>query len=308
MAKYDVKQMKGVFPAMISLFDAQEEVDVQRTRELTEFLIGRGVHGLYLTGSTGEGFLMDRDERRLVVETVVDQAAGRCPIIVHVGDIGTRKSILCAQDAERAGADAVSSVPPFYWKFSQDDVFNYYRDLSEATSLPMVIYNVPLAGMMGPELILRIAQLPNVKGMKFTGREHDQMSWLKSRLGADFTVFSGCDEMAFSGLSVGADGVIGSFYNAMPELFLGIYNAVQSGDILRGRRLQLIGTEIILESVKYDYFSVMRHMLAWQGMDAGFSRRPFTNYADADLADLKQKLRDIREKYQVTEVEFLKKL
>jgi N-acetylneuraminate lyase len=213
MAKFAMNQMTGVVPAMLSLFDENENVDVQRTRALTEFLIGRGVNGLYLTGSTGEGFMMDHDERKLVVETVIDQVAGRIPTIVHIGDIGTKKSIQLAKHAEAAGADAISSVPPFYWKFSNDDIFNYYKDISEATSLPMVIYSVPLAGSMGMDLIKRIAQLPNVKGLKFTSREHDQMGCLKADLGEDFIIYSGCDEMAMSGLAVGA--LVGILLNAV---------------------------------------------------------------------------------------------
>lgn len=298
MAKFALKDIKGVIPAMITLFDENENVDVKRTRELVEFLIGRGVNGLYLTGSTGEGFLMDAEERKLVVETVISQVAGRVPVIVHVGDIGTKKTIALAEHAYRAGADAISSVPPFYWKFSEEDIYGYYRDVAASTPLPMVIYNVPLAGMMGAELIKRIAKLPNVHGMKFTGRDHDTMSHLKNELGEDFIIYSGCDEMTFSGLAVGADGIIGSFYNVMPEVFLGIYEAVQQGDLRRGRDLQRLGTEIILECVKYDYIALMRNMLGWRGVDAGFSRRPFRNYRDEELTGLKAKLEAMAEKYR----------
>jgi len=303
MAKFSMSQMTGVIPAMITLFDEHENVDVKRTREMTEFLIARGADGLYLTGSTGEGFLMDHEERKLVVETVVDQVAGRIPVIVHVGDIGTRKSIELARHAEAVGADAISSVPPFYWKFSNEDIINYYRDIAQSTSLPMVIYSVPLAGSLGVDLIMQLAKLPNVKGLKFTGKDHDQLNYLKANLPEDFIIYSGCDEMALSGLAVGADGIIGSFYNVMPELFTAIARCIQQSDLKRGLRLQRIGTEIILECIKYDYLALMRNMIAWQGVDAGFSRRPFRNYDDSELDDLKAKLLAIGDKYAVTEDE-----
>ena len=169
----------------------------------------------------------------------------------------------------------------------------------------MVIYNVPLAGVMGIDLLVRLSKLPNVRGLKFTSRDHDQMSHLKDLLGRDFMVYSGCDEMAFSGLSLGADGVIGSFYNVMPELFKEIYAAVRANDIKKGVRLQKIGTEIILEATKYDYLALMRNMLRWQGVDAGFSRRPFRNYKEEELSDFKAKLKALREKYHAVEVKFL---
>lgn len=306
MPKFEMKQITGVIPAMITLFDEHEEVDVKRTEALVEFLIERKVDGLYLTGSTGEGFLMTGEERKLVVETVVRKVAGRIPVIVHVGDIGTKKSIDLAKHAHEAGADAISSVPPFYWKFSEQDIYNFYKDIAEATPLPMIVYNVPLAGLMGTDLLVRLSKIENVKGLKFTGKDHDQMSHLKDILGEDFIIYSGCDEMAFSGLSVGTDGIIGSFYNVMPELFKMIYDCAKCGDMAKGTRLQKIGTEIILAAVKFDYLALMRNMLGWQGIDAGYSRRPFTNYKDSELDGFQQELRGIQAKYNVTEVEFFK--
>ena len=307
MSNFTIDQMTGVIPAMLTLFDENENVDVKRTEDLVDFLLERNVDGFYLTGSTGEGFLMNAEERKLVVETVVNRVAGRKPVIVHVGDIGTKKSIEFAKHAYEAGADAISSVPPFYWKFSEQDIYNYYKDISEATPLPMIIYNVPLAGLMGTDLLIRLAQLPNVKGLKFTGKDHDQMSHLKSVLGKDFIIYSGCDEMAFSGLSVGTDGIIGSFYNVMPELFVKIWNCVRSGDMKEGTRLQRIGTEIILTSIQYDFLALMRNMLKWQGVDAGYSRRPFHNYKEEELVQFKNDLRAIRDRLNITdEVNFMK--
>lgn len=307
MAKFEMKQMTGVIAAMITPFDENENVDVARTQALVDFLLDRDIDGFYLTGSTGEGFLMTADERKLVVETVVQRVAGRKPVIVHVGDIGTRKSIELARHAYEVGADAISSVPPFYWRFSEDDIYNYYKDISEATPLPMIVYNVPLAGLMDTALLLRLAELPNVKGLKFTGKDHDQMSLLKSKLGPDFIVYSGCDEMAFSGLSVGADGIIGSFYNVMPETFKQIYTCAKEGRMADGTRLQHIATEIILEAIKYDFLALIHNMISWQGTDTGLSRRPFHNYSDEDLTAFKEVCRSIGQKYDVKpdEVRFL---
>lgn len=308
MAKFEMKQITGVIAAMITLFDENENVDVKRTENLVDFLLDQGIDGFYLTGSTGEGFLMNADERKLVVETVIKRVAGRKPVVVHVGDIGTKKSIDLAKHAYATGADAVSSVPPFYWKFSENDIYNYYKDLSESTPLPMIVYNIPLAGLMGTDLILRLSKLENVKSLKFTGKDHDQLSHLKEVLGKDFIIYSGCDEMAFSGLAAGADGLIGSFYNVMPELFIKMFHAAQANDMITATRMQRIGTEIILASIKYDYLALMRNMLAWQGIDAGFSRRPFTNYKDSELDAFKADIRAIQAKHQVTEVHFINKM
>ena len=111
MSKFDITAIKGVIPAMVTTFDENEEVDLSRGRALVKYLIEAGVDGLYITGSTGEGFLMTGEERKAFTEAVIDEVKGRIPVIVHVGDIGTKKSIDLAKHAEKAGADAISSVP-----------------------------------------------------------------------------------------------------------------------------------------------------------------------------------------------------
>lgn len=306
MANYKLTDIRGVIPATMTFFDENENVDEQRTRSMVEFLLGAGADGFYLTGSTGECFTMTLEERKQVVDIVIDQVRGRCPVIVHVGDIGTKKSIELARHAEAAGADAISSVPPFYWHFSTDDIYNYYKDISSATSLPMIVYNIQLAGIMDKETLLRIAQLPNVRGLKYTARSHDELGSLKGLLGKDFMIYSGCDEMAFSGLCFGADGIIGSFYNVIPELFKGIYSCVQRSDVKEGIRLQRIADEVIFASLKYDLPSVLHTLLTWRGVDSGYSRRPFKNYTEGETEGLKQALRAIRTDMNAPELDIFK--
>lgn len=303
MGRFDITQIKGIIPAMLSFFDENEKVDVACTQVMTEFLLEHGSNGLYLTGSTGECFTMTAKERNLIVDTVLEQVNGRIPVIVHVGDIGTKKTIELAKHAYEAGADAVSSVPPFYWKFSPDQIYNYYKEVSEATPLPMIVYNIQLAGIMDKELLLKIAGLPNVKGLKYTSRSHDEMGSLKGTLGQDFMIYSGCDEMGFSGLCYGADGLIGSFYNLFPDLYRDIYDKVQASDIPGGMRLQHIADEVIFAALKYDFPSVLRNMLGWRGCKAGYSRRPFANYSDKELAGLKKDILDIKKKFDASELD-----
>lgn len=303
MANFDITQIKGVIPATLTCFDEQENVDLKRTREMTEFMVKAGVNGLYLTGSTGICYTMTAEERAQVVEAVIDQVAGRIPVIVHVGDIGTKKSIELARQAEAAGADAISSVPPFYWSFSAEAIYNYYKDLSESVSIPTVIYNVPLAGLMTRAQLLKIANLPNVKGLKYTARTHDEMGALKRELGEDFMIYSGCDEMAFSGLSFGADGIIGSFYNAIPELYTKLYRCAQERKMAEGMALQAIGDEVIWATLKYNGLSGLYDLMRCRGLDAGFPRRPFITNDTAATEALAADLKQIKEKFQTAELD-----
>ena len=111
--------------------------------------------------------------------------------------------------------------------------------------------------------------------------------------------------MALSGLTVGADGIIGSFYNAMPEVFKRIYACARAGELTQAARLQRIATEIILEAIKYDYMPLLHTMITWQGVDMGYSRRPFYNYSDSELEGFKAQLRLIRDRYHVKPGEVL---
>lgn len=302
MKRYNITEIKGVIPATLTFFDENELVDERRTRDMIEFMLSTGVDGFYLTGSTGMCFTMTLEERKRVVEIVVDQVQGRVPIIVHVGDIGTKKSIELAQHAERVGADAISSVPPFYWKFGAENIYQYYKEIAESTSLPLIVYNIQLAGIMDKELLLRLSQIENVKGLKYTARSHDELGQLKDMLGAEFMIYSGCDEMAFSGLAFGADGIIGSFYNAIPEVFLSISKCVKENKIDEGIQLQKIANEFIFACLEYDFPSCLYQVLRWRNQDAGYGRKPFLQYTEEQLASLKSKLEEIQKQYPIKEL------
>ena len=169
------------------------------------------------------------------------------PVVVHVGDIGTKKSIELAEHAYRAGADAISSVPPFYWKFRAGDIYNYYRDISESTPLPMVVYNIQLAGLMDMDLLLQLAGLPNVHGLKYTARSHDEMGFIKKHWDWILTLYSGCDG-EFFGMCSGADGIIGSLHNLFPGFIcdLGEGGGKRYHECMR---LQAIADEVIFAAL-----------------------------------------------------------
>lgn len=297
MSRFDITAIRGVIPAMVTTFDENEEVDLQRARALVRYLVESGVHGLYITGSTGEGFLMTAQERKAYTEVVIDEVNHRIPVIVHVGDIGTKKSIDLAKHAEQAGADAISSVPPFYFKFNGDDVFNYYKDIAESVSIPMVVYNISLAGLMSNSLIKRIASVENVKGLKFTGREHDDMCALKQELGPDFMIYSGCDEMATQGLLAGADGLIGSTYNLMPDTFIEIYDLAMKGDYVAAFEIQKIATKLIHYIVQWDFFPIMKNLITDSGVDCGISRRPFAAPTKETMEKVYQFCKDLKKEH-----------
>ncbi|EMU55662.1 MULTISPECIES: dihydrodipicolinate synthase family protein [Clostridium] len=306
MSKFDIKAFKGVIPAVLTVFDKKENIDEVGMRQLVSFLIDKGVNGLYLTGSTGEGFTMTSEERKKVVEIVIDETAGRVPVVVHVGAIGTKISIDLAKHAESVGADGISSVPPFYWKFNENQIIKYYEDIANSCSIPMIVYNVPLVGLLGMNAIKRLAKIENVKGIKYTALSQYEITQIKDEVGEEFLVYSGADEMAMSGLIAGADGIVGSFYNIMPELFINIYDAVKNKDLDEAQRLQKQAVEVIMYALQLpSFYAGMKVILKWMGINAGYCRRPFENLTEEDEVKFKEGFKKLKETYDLKGIDFI---
>ncbi|MGG7148397.1 dihydrodipicolinate synthase family protein [Clostridium butyricum] len=306
MSKFDIKAFKGVIPAVLTVFDKEENIDEVGMRQLVSFLIEKGVNGLYLTGSTGEGFTMTSEERKKVVEIVIDETAGRVPVVVHVGAIGTKISIDLAKHAESVGADGISSVPPFYWKFNENQIIKYYEDIANSCSIPMIVYNVPLVGLLGMNAIKRLAKIENVKGIKYTALSQYEITQIKDEVGEEFLVYSGADEMAMSGLIAGADGIVGSFYNIMPELFINIYDAVKNKDLDEAQRLQKQAVEVIMYALQLpSFYAGMKVILKWMGINAGYCRRPFENLTEEDEVKFKEGFKKLKETYDLKGIGFI---
>ena len=292
--KKSIEDFKGVIPAVLSVFDAQEELDEKGTRELIRFLCSFDIGGLYLTGSTGEAFLMNSEERKRQVEIVMDEVGDRLPVVVHVGAMSTRASIELARHAEAVGAAGISSVPPFYFKFNEEQIFGYYRDISEATSLPMIVYNIPLAGMMTVSMIERLASLPNVRGVKYTGTALYEVTQIRDACKPGFQIYGGCDELGSSNIALGVDGIIGSFYNCIPDLYLRIWKAVKESDVETAARLQRKALHVIMLGIQSG--SMMACIKLWlraAGVQAGYASRPFDNFTEEQAESLVRSLLEL---------------
>lgn len=297
MSKFTIKDFKGVIPASLSIFDINENLDIEATKEFTEFLLGFDIHGLYLTGSTGEGFLMKSEERMDAVKAVMEVAGDKVPVVVHVGNIGTKRTIELAKQAKEAGVTAISSVPPFYWHFNSKQIFNYYKDIAEAVDLPMIIYNVPLAGMMSAEMIKELSQIENIKGVKYTNTDIYQIPLIKEAVGEDFMVYGGADELASSNLLVGVDGIVGSFYNLIPDLFVQIDQAIKNNEVGKAYDLQKNAVKIISYLVDGgNMVAGIKAVLREAGINAGYARKPFINFYDEDQRNLAKGLVDLANK------------
>ena len=276
MTKFDPNNFKGVIPAMITSFNKDESINKEGIRKTINYLISEKVNGLYITGSTGETFLMSQDEKKQVIEIIVEEVNGRVPVIAHIGSIGTKITTELGQYAEKVGVDALSALPPFYYGFSNDEIFSYYTDISNTTNLPITIYNISHAHLMDLDMLKRLAAIKNVKGVKYTAPTHFNFNKIKKEVGENFKIYSGMDEMSLSGLISGADGIIGSFYNLMPEMFVDIYAKVKEGNINAAKKIQEKINIIILYALGKSGYPFIKMGLNWLGIDSGYVRKPFT--------------------------------
>ena len=306
MKQFDPNNINGVIPAMITSFNKDESINKEGIRKTINYLISEKVNGLYITGSTGETFLMSQDEKKQVIEIIVEEVNGRVPVIAHIGSIGTKITSELGQYAEKIGVDALSALPPFYYGFSNDEIFSYYKDISNTTNLPITIYNISHAHLMDLDMLKRLAAIKNVKGVKYTAPTHFNFNKIKKEVGENFKIYSGMDEMSLSGLISGADGIIGSFYNLMPEMFVEIYAKVKAGNINAAKKIQEKINIIILYALGKSGYPFIKMGLNWLGIDSGYVRKPFTTFIDREIENtIKNDLKKLTDQNDLSGIKFL---
>ena len=283
--------LAGVYSATFTPYDRDGKVSTGMLRRLVEFQLDAGLTGFYLTGSTGEGFLLTGDERRLVIETVAEANAGRGRVIAHVGHISTDIAADLARFAASCGVDAVSAVGPVYFGTTFEGAYRHYSEIANATALPFIIYSLEGAGRpFNPETDIRFFDIPNVAGMKYTGTNFFQLQELMRRVETPAVFFSGSDEHFLAALAFGVHGSIGTTQNIAPDVFVRLHRLFHEGRIDEARELQAYINRIIYLMVSYENFSYRKAMLRYVGYDCGPFRKPFRPLTDDEYAELCEKL------------------
>ena len=258
----------GILPATITPFDAAGRFAPRVFEQLLERLYSAGADGAYLCGSTGEGMLQPRAERQAIVETAMACTPPGKHIIVHVGAASLDEAMALSAHAAKAGAHAISSLPPTSAQFSFADIRRYYETLARTSELPLLVYYFPeiSPAISTAEELEELCSLPNVIGVKFTDFNLYRMSNL---MRAGRGVFNGRDEVLAAGLLMGATGGIGTFYNVLPELFVRIYASVQAGRWDDARAAQQRVNALIRVTLQFPAFPAVKQILAWSGLDCG---------------------------------------
>ncbi len=289
-----VGKLNGIIVALITPFDSKGKLAPERARKLIESHIETGVQGFYVGGSSGEGFLQSVEERREYLQFVANVCANRVTLIAQVGALSSRDAWTLADDAGQIGYDIVSSTPPFYYSYTEQEVLDYYRELAERSPLPIMLYNAPHT--TGRKLSLdaqaAMLKLPNVIGSKHTDTNLFTAERLMQTLkGVQFV--NGPDDMLTAGLAMGMVGGIGTTYNFIPRIYLDIYRHVKNGDLASARASQAIANELIDELIRVSPSVIPGTKLALdiQGYDVGPARKPFQKIT-ADTSRFEKLLKD----------------
>lgn len=297
MSKYDINKFKHVTVALNTPFAADGSVDVDAVKRVSRYFRDKGVKQMYVCGSTGEGFLLDTEERKLVAETVVNEVGDDMNIIVHVGCPDTRHSCILAEHAEKIGAAATSAVPCVYYRPSEESVYQHWTEITKAADLPFFIYNIPqLTGFnLSMNLFGRMLENERVAGVKCSSDPAQDILRFKLAGGKDFIVFNGPDEQFVAGRLLGADAGIGGTYGAMPELYIKMDELIVRGEWEKAAQVQNIVTPLIYRLCSFaSMHGAVKGIISLDGCPMGDPRLPFLPVA-LDDPKLTELYRDIKQ-------------
>lgn len=281
--------IKGIIPALVTPFNEDESINFDALRALVNRCIDKGAEGFYICGSTAECFLMTPEERKSIVECITREVDGRVPIIAQVGNIGTAMAEDLARHAASCGVSAVSSVPPFYFKFSVDELAAYYAAIRKASGdLPLIIYSIPaLSGVsITCKDIGKIIEASGAEGLKYTSYDLFELERIR-RANPGLTIFNGHDEVYANAMPIGIDGAIGSTFNLMPWKYKAIREAYEKNDMAKVSELQSKVNVLIDALIQAGVNPGIKYLLSKRGIPCGNCRRPF-----APLSEEKKALLD----------------
>lgn len=268
----------GILPAVSTPFRGDGSVDLDRLRVLTDFLIGAGVHGLFLMGTAGESVLLKPAERTAAAAAVADHVGGRVPVMVHCGAADTETTVRLALEAVAAGCDAVSCVTPYYYRHGDEALFQHFARVAEAvTGTEVYIYNNPELAGNGVSLGLfrrLIETYPNVRGVKDTGDSIARLGEYLTLESHSPRVYTGNNMLVLPALCIGAVGAVSSLACAVPELYVSLYAAWSRGEQDRARELQLnaIRVQQLLRGLPYP--AGLKWLLRRRGIPVSGLRAP----------------------------------
>lgn len=284
-------KLHGIIPPVVTPMTADQELDLPGLRRHIDLMLAKGVHGIFVLGTTGEFYALDEREKQAVLADAIAHVGGRSPVYAGTGAETTREVVRLTKMAEREGAAGVSVITPYFIKPNQTELFDHFRRVAESTSLPVVLYNNPATcgGLsIEPDTVAKLAELSNIIGVKdSSGDLQNTIEIIRQTPRDRFSVLNGRDTLILAALQAGAQGAIPASCNIAPELCVGIYDSFVKGDVEAAKVFQsrLHGVRMAMSLGTGN--SAVKEAMALLGRSAGPMRSPIMPFGDAQKAKLK---------------------
>lgn len=288
---------RGTFTALVTPF-RDGGIDVSAFEQLIDTQLAAGITGIVAIGTTGESPTLSHEEREQVIQVAVAKANKRCLVLAGTGSNSTQHAIADTKRAEKLGVDAALLVGPYYNKPSQEGLFRHFKAIADATSLPIMLYNIP--GRCGvdivPETVARLAkQCRNIVSIKEASGSVERVGELRRRLPDAFTILSGDDSLTLPFMAVGAAGVVSVASNLFPSEVCALVRAVESGDLKLGekshRKLLPLFKDLFIEPNPVP----VKTALGWRGGMSSEVRLPLCEMSEANRARLRKTVEEFEQ-------------
>lgn len=297
-----MKDIKGIIVPIVTPMHEDETINTEELRHQVDRQIEAGIHGIFPFGTNGEGYILSGEDKKLVLETVIDQVAGRVPVYAGTGCISTKETIEQCKMAEAAGADVLSVITPNFAKASQHELVVHYTRVAEAVpNMPIVLYNIPArtGNALEPATVAELAHIDNIVGAKDSSGDWDNLKGyidLTVGAGMEFAVLSGNDALILKALQHGAAGAVAGCANVYPQNMVGIYENWAAGNLEEAERCQEAVAPLRSCFAYGNNNTVIKKAVELLGYPVGPARAPFNYLSDEGIEALKATLEADRAK------------
>ncbi len=296
-----MKKMKDLVVPTITPFQENGNIDIEAMKAHYDFLIKAGVRNFYILGTTGEFFLLNKDERKKIAEVVVDFVGSKGNVFIHVGAQPTIDACDLAQHAESIGAAGIGAITPFYVKVSQNEMEEYYLALAKSVknNFPVYLYNLPgcTTNDLLPETVLKLAKVENIVGIKNSMSDIFRLSRLIDETPDNFDVIIGADPIILPAMLCGAKGSVSGNANVFPEIFLEFFQALKENNYEKAHQKQLTIRHIAMVLKDGANLAYFKQALVYRGFKPTFTRKPLLNLHPQEREKLNMEVQEILRKY-----------
>lgn len=288
-----MKKFEGIYSAIFSVYDENLNVKKDTVAKMVDYQLSCGLRGFYVCGNTGECTVLPEKTRKQMLEAVVEANKGRGQIIAHIGAGHFDETVRLLQHANTLDIDAVASLPPSLTSYyGMNETLDYYRKLAQLSTHPVIAYITPVLRGDPVEFAKELMKINNIAGIKLTISDYYRFGAITAIDNGAINVLNGPDETMICGLTLGADGAIGTTYNFCPKLAVKIYEAFKAHDNATALKCQRKLNKVIDIGLGNN-MAVWKQILAYRGFDMGYTVFPATPVSEQKIAEIQAKLQEI---------------